>query len=103
MKDIDLPEFGSLEDFVDLHDIVKKHAVQDLAWTIEIEKVASMASGQVQQFMERPIKDQVVLHWLSIKIVKYRAHAVEVKDILSAPMEQHRFLYANTWEELFIK
>jgi hypothetical protein len=48
MKGIDLPEFGSLEDFVDLHDIVKQHAEQDSAWTTDIEKVASMAPGQVQ-------------------------------------------------------
>jgi hypothetical protein len=47
MKDIDLPEFGSPEDFVDLHDIVKQHAEQDLAWTIEIAKVVSMSPGQV--------------------------------------------------------
>jgi hypothetical protein len=39
MKDIGLPEFGSPKDFVDLHDIVKKHAEQDSAWTVEIEKV----------------------------------------------------------------
>jgi hypothetical protein len=33
MRDIGLPEFVSPEDFVDLHDIVKQHAEQDLAWT----------------------------------------------------------------------
>jgi hypothetical protein len=40
---------------------------------------------------------------LSIKIVKYQAQTVEVKEILSAPMDQHRFPYANTYEELFVK
>jgi hypothetical protein len=43
MKDIGLPEFGSPEDFVDLHDIVKQHAEQDSTWTAEIEKVVNMA------------------------------------------------------------
>jgi hypothetical protein len=103
MKDIGLPEFGSPEDFVDLHDIVKQHAEQDSTWTTEIEKVASMVPGQVQQFMEHLIKARAVLQWLSVKIIKYRARAVEVKEILSAPMDQHRFPYANTCEELFVK
>jgi hypothetical protein len=34
MKDIGLPEFGSPEDFVDLHDIVKKHVEQDSTWIV---------------------------------------------------------------------
>jgi hypothetical protein len=36
MRDINLPKFNSLEDFVDLHDIVKQHAEQDSLWTLEI-------------------------------------------------------------------
>jgi hypothetical protein len=56
MKDISLPEFGSPEDFVDLHDIVKQHVEKDSTWIAEIKKVANMAPGQVQQFMEHPIK-----------------------------------------------
>jgi hypothetical protein len=48
MRDIGLPEFGTPEDFVDLHDIVKLHAEQDSSWTAEIEKVANMVPGQVQ-------------------------------------------------------
>jgi hypothetical protein len=56
MKDIALPEFGSPEDFLDLHDIVKQHAEQDLAWTAEIEKVVNMVPRQVEKFMEHPIK-----------------------------------------------
>jgi hypothetical protein len=53
--------------------------------------------------MEHPIKDRTILQKLSVKIVKYQAQAVEVKDILSALMDQHKFLYANTCEELFVK
>jgi hypothetical protein len=79
MKAIDLPEFDSPKDFVDLHNIVKQHTKQDLAWTIEIEKVAIMAPSQVQQFMEHSIKAQSVLQRLSVKIIKYKERAVEVK------------------------
>jgi hypothetical protein len=68
MKGIGLPEFGSPEDFVDLHDIVKRHAEQDSAWTLEIAQVESMAPGQIQQFMEHPIKAHAVLQRLSAKI-----------------------------------
>jgi hypothetical protein len=103
MKGIDLPKFGSLEDFVDLHDIVKKHAEQDSTSTTEIAKVASMVPGQVENFMEHLIKARAVLQRLSVKIIKYRERAVEVKEIISAPMDQHRFLYANTCEQLFVK
>jgi hypothetical protein len=56
MKDIILLDFGSPEDFVDLHEIIKQHAEQDSAWTKEITKVVSMVPGQVQQFMECLIK-----------------------------------------------
>ena len=73
MKDIGLPKFGSPDYFVNLHDIVKQHAEQDSSWTVEIEKVANMVSGQVHQFMEHPIKAQTILQQLSVKIVKYRA------------------------------
>jgi hypothetical protein len=48
MKDIGLPEFGTPEDFVDLHDIVKLHPKQDSSWTAEIEKVVNMVAGEVQ-------------------------------------------------------
>jgi hypothetical protein len=53
--------------------------------------------------MEHPIKAQIVLLQLSVKIVKYQARAVEIKEILSALMDQHRLPYANTCEELFFK
>jgi hypothetical protein len=91
------------KDFVDLHDIVKQHAKKDLAWTAEIEKVANMVPGQVQNFNGTP--DQGLNNVTIVKgqKVKYRARAVEVKEIFSAPMDQHRFPYANTCEELFIK
>jgi hypothetical protein len=48
IRDIGFPEFGSPEDFFDLHDIVKQHAEQESSWTAEIEKVENMAWGQVK-------------------------------------------------------
>jgi hypothetical protein len=53
--------------------------------------------------MEHPIKARAMLQQLSARIVKYQAHAVEIREILSAPMEQHRLLYANTCKDLFVK
>jgi hypothetical protein len=103
MRDIGLPEFGTPEDFVDLHDIVKLHAEQDSSWNAEIEKVMNMVPGQVQQFMEHPIKARTMLQQLSAKVVKYQARELEIKEILSAPMDQHRFPYENTCEEIFVK
>jgi hypothetical protein len=103
MRDIDLPELGTPDDFVDLRDIVKSHAKQYSSWAEEIEKVADMAPWKVQQFMEHPIKSQAMLQQLSAIIVKYQAHAVDIRETLSSPMEQRRFLYANTCEDLFIK
>jgi hypothetical protein len=103
MRDIDLPKFDTPEDFVDLHDIVKLHAEKDSLWAVEIEKVANMASDQVQQFMEHLIKAPTVLQQLSGKVVKYRERVVEIKEILLAPMDQHIFPYTNTCKEIFVK
>jgi hypothetical protein len=61
MRDIGLPEFDALEDFVNLHDIVKLHAEQDSSWIVEIAKVVNMTIGQVQLFMQHPIKAQTML------------------------------------------
>jgi len=103
MRYIGLLELGTPEKFVDLNDIVKLHVKQDSSWNEEIAKVANMVPGQVQKFMEHPIKAQIVLQQLSDKVVKYQAREVEIKNILSAPIDQHIFPYANTCKELFVK
>jgi hypothetical protein len=61
MKDINLSEFESPKDFVDLHVIVKQHAKQDSTWTTMIANVESIVPGQVQQFMESLIRARAVL------------------------------------------
>jgi hypothetical protein len=48
MRDISLLEFGILNDFVDLRDIVKSHYEQDSSWVVEIAKVVDMVPRQVQ-------------------------------------------------------
>jgi hypothetical protein len=70
-----------------LHDIVKQHAEKDSFWTVEIEKVGNMVPVQVQHFMEHPIKAREILQQLSVKVFKYQAQAIEIKDILSTPMD----------------
>jgi galactose-1-phosphate uridylyltransferase len=102
MKDIRLLEFDTLEDFVDLCDIVESHTKQDSLWVEELEKVTDTMPGQMQWFIEHPIKDQVVLQQISASLVKYRVHAVEIREIYTALMEQHNFPYAHTCEELSI-
>jgi hypothetical protein len=103
MKDIKLLKFVTPDDFVNLQDIIKLHTEKDSSWAKEIENVTDTTLGEVRQFMENLIKYQAMLQQLSTNLVKYRAHAVEMREIHSAPMEQHRFPYANTCEDLFIK
>jgi hypothetical protein len=96
-------ELGTLDEFFNLHDIVKSHAEQDSSYVEEITKVSDMVPGQVRQFMEHSIKARAMFLNLSARIVKYQAQEVGIREILLAPMEQHIFLYANTCEDLFIK
>jgi hypothetical protein len=103
MRDIDLPEFGPPEDFTDLHDIVKRHAEQDRVCETKISQVSSMILGQLKKFMEPLIKSLTVLQHVSVKLIKYKEQTVEIKEVLSALMDQHRFPYANTCEDLFCR
>jgi hypothetical protein len=45
MKDVGLSEFGTPDDFVYLHDIVKSHTEQDSSWVEELAMVIDTASG----------------------------------------------------------
>jgi hypothetical protein len=103
MKGINFPEFGPPEDFTDLQDIVKQHEEKDLAWETDISQTSSMIPGLAKKFMEAPIKALAVLQRLSVKLIKYKERAVEIKEVLSTPMDQHRFPYANTCEDLFFQ
>jgi hypothetical protein len=48
MRDIGLPKFGIVDDFIDFRGIVKSHVEKDSSWAVEIEKVADMVLGQVK-------------------------------------------------------
>jgi hypothetical protein len=61
MENIDLPEFIPLENFVDLHDIVKQHSKKDSEWEEEILQISSMTPGQVNKFVEHPTKSLIVI------------------------------------------
>jgi hypothetical protein len=102
MKDVGLPEFGTPDNFIDLSDVVKLHAEQDALWTEEFTKIADVRPGQVQQFAEHPIRARTMLQQLNFSLVKYQVHAVDIRGIYAAPMEQHRFPWAQTCEELFV-
>jgi hypothetical protein len=86
MKDIRLPEFGTPDDFVDLRDIVESHTKQDSSWAKRLAKVTGIVPRQVQQFTEHLIKARAVLQQLCVGLVKYRAHAVKIREIYAAPM-----------------
>jgi hypothetical protein len=62
-----------------------------------------MTPGQVMKFLEHPIKSLTVLQRLSVKLIRYREQAVEIKEVFSALMDRHRFPYENTCEDLFFK
>jgi hypothetical protein len=102
MKDIGLPEFGTPDNFIDLCDIVESHTKKDLLWVEELVKVDDTTPRQVQRFMEHSIRARDVLQKLNTSIVKYQAHAVEIRGIYMALMEQHRFPWAQTFKDLFI-
>ena len=103
MRGIDLPEFGPLEDFTDLHNIVKQHVEKNWVWEIDILHVSSIMLGQLKYFMETLIKALVVLQRVSVKLIKYKEHKVKIKEVLLTSMDQDRFPYANTCEDLFWK
>jgi hypothetical protein len=62
-----------------------------------------MILGQVNKFMEPPIKSLAFLQCLSVKIIKYKEHAIEIKKVISALMDQNRFPYENTCKDIFFK
>jgi hypothetical protein len=62
-----------------------------------------MTPGQVKKFMEHPIKALAVLQRLSVKLIRYREHTVEIMEVFSTPMDQHRLPCENTCKDIFFK
>jgi hypothetical protein len=102
MKDVELPEFSTPDNFIDLNNVVKMHAEEDALWTEEFTKIADAKPGQVRKFTEHLIRAQTMLQQLKFSLVKYRVNAVDISGIYAAPMEQHRFAWAQTCEKWFV-
>jgi hypothetical protein len=103
MKDVGLPEYGTLNMFINLNKIIKLCAEQDALWAEECERVIDAKPGQVQQFVGHIIKARTMLQKLNFSLTKCWAHATDIRGIYVAPMEQQKFPWANTCEELFIQ
>ena len=102
MKDSGLPKFGTPDESADLSDVLRIYVEQDSLWTEEFTKITDGGPGQVQQFTEHSIRAWTMLQQLNSSLVKYWVNAVDIKGIYAAPMEQHRFPWDQTCEELFI-
>jgi hypothetical protein len=72
-------------------------------WEAEISQISCMTPGQVNKFVEHPIKALAVLQRLSVKLLRYRERVVEIKEVFFASMDQHRFPYSNTCKDLFFE
>jgi hypothetical protein len=101
MKDVGLPEFCTPDHFIDLSDLVKLHAELDALWTKEFSIMVDARPGKVRQFAKNLIRALTMLQQLNFSLVKYQAHAVDIKGIYAVPMEQHIFPWAQTCENLF--
>jgi hypothetical protein len=103
MKDIKLPEFDNPNEFIYIRNMLKMYAEQESLWVEECMKVADVRMGQVRQFTEHSIRAKTMLQQLNSRLIKYRAHATDIRGINAALMEQHRFSWAHTCEEIFIR
>jgi hypothetical protein len=102
MTDIKLPKFENPSEFIDRRNLLKMYAEQNSLWVEECTKVTDAKLGQVRQFTKHPIRAKTMLQQLNSTLIKYRAHAMDIRGIYAAPMEQHRFSWAQNCEELFI-
>jgi len=82
--------------------VVKRHVEQDALWIEEFVKIVNVKLGQLRQFAKHPIRAQTMLQQLNFSLVKYRAHAIDIRGIYTTPMEQHIFPWAQTCENLFV-
>jgi len=81
--------------------VFKARTEHDSLWAEECTKIVNARPGQVQQFVGYPIRAWTMLQQLNASLVKYRVHAVDIRGVYAAPMEHHRFPWAQTCEELF--
>jgi hypothetical protein len=98
MRDVHLPKFGQPEDFTEFCDILRKNTKLDQASEVEISHMSTLVPRHMNKFMKPPIRALTILQRLSAKLYKYKKCVVEMKEILRAPMDHHRFPYASTCE-----
>jgi hypothetical protein len=89
MKDSGLPELDTPDEFIKLSDVFKTHTEQDSLWAEQCTKIVDARPGKVQKFVEHPIIARTMLQQLNASLVKYRAHAVDIRGVYAAPMEKH--------------
>jgi hypothetical protein len=65
--------------------------------------MTTLAQGKVKRFVEGTIRTSIILEHVVAKMDKYRQCTREMREVLSAPMDQHRFPYMHTCEDLFSK
>ena len=87
---------------IDPSNVFKTPIEQEFLWAEECAKIADVKPEQVQQFRKYPIRAWTMLQLLNASLVKYRMHAVDIRGVYAAPMEQHRFPWAQSCEDLFI-
>jgi hypothetical protein len=82
MKYDDLPEFDTSDEFTNLRYVFKTHSIQDSLWAKESAKIVDAKLGQVQQFVEYPIRAQMPLAFtVSISGIGFNWGAIISKQL----------------------
>jgi hypothetical protein len=89
MRDISLPEFSMPDDFINLNDMVKQCMESDEKFESDVFEVKRMEGGKFKRLVDGLIGASWVLQHLSPKIDWFKDQVMEMKDRLSAPMDQH--------------
>jgi len=71
MKDFGLPEFSTLDEFINLGDVFKMHVEQYSLWAEECTKITNARPGQEKKFVEHPIRARTMLQQLNSSLVRY--------------------------------
>jgi hypothetical protein len=73
-----------------------KHHIDRKQWyESDARKMTNLEWGQVKIFMGDMIKRTASLELVTVKVDKYVHHTKDMREILSAPMDHHRFLYMH--------
>jgi hypothetical protein len=101
MRNIQFPGFGTPEDFTNLSDIVKQIEEHDRKFEYELLEIKNLEKGQVNKFTDGSTVVSLVLRHSGSKVDHFKIWVVEMRDELTATMEQHRFPYLHSYKDLF--